>query len=59
MSTLEVLFLAIYFGVLAVLSIYGSHRYRMAFLYYRHKFQIPTPKVKLHATPRDTIPTWS
>ncbi len=55
MSTVEVFFLAIYFGVLAVLSIYGSHRYRMAYLYYRHKFQLPTPKGKLSKTPPVTI----
>jgi cellulose synthase/poly-beta-1,6-N-acetylglucosamine synthase-like glycosyltransferase len=55
MSTVEVLFLAIYFGVLAVLSVYGSHRYRMAFLYYRHKFKLPTPNGTLAQTPRVTI----
>ena len=55
MTTVEVLFLAIYFGVLAVLSVYGSHRYRMAFLYYRHKFKLPTPNGTLAATPRVTI----
>ena len=55
MSTVEVFFLAIYFGVLAVLSIYGSHRYRMAYLYYRHKFQLPTPKGTLSAIPPVTI----
>jgi cellulose synthase/poly-beta-1,6-N-acetylglucosamine synthase-like glycosyltransferase len=55
MSTVEVLFLAIYFGVLAVLSVYGSHRYRMAFLYYRHKFKLPTPNGTLPQTPRVTI----
>src|SRR3954462_10513367 len=55
MSTAEVFFLAIYFGVLAVLSIYGSHRYRMAYLYYRHKFQLPTPKGTLKTMPRVTV----
>jgi cellulose synthase/poly-beta-1,6-N-acetylglucosamine synthase-like glycosyltransferase len=55
MSNVEVFFLAIYFGVLAVLSIYGSHRYRMAYLYYRHKFQLPTPKGTLSQMPHVTI----
>src|SRR6185369_8809408 len=55
MSTVEVFFLAIYFGVLAVLSIYGSHRYRMAYLYYRHKYMLPTPKGRLPQMPRVTI----
>lgn len=55
MSTAEILFLAVYFGVLAVLSVYGSHRYRMAFLYYRHKYKLPTPKARLERLPRVTI----
>jgi cellulose synthase/poly-beta-1,6-N-acetylglucosamine synthase-like glycosyltransferase len=55
MSTAEIIFLAVYFGVLAVLSVYGSHRYRMAFLYYRHKYKLPTPKARLERLPHVTI----
>jgi len=55
MSTIEIVFLGVYFGVLAVLAVYGSHRYRMAFLYYRHKFAAPTPKAKLEQLPPVTI----
>ncbi len=55
MSIYEILFLAVYFGVLAVSAIYGSHRYRMAYLYYRHKFKLPTPKAPLTVMPRVTI----
>ncbi len=55
MSTGEVVFLAVYFCVLSILSLYGSHRYRMAFLYYRHKFKLPTPKTKLASLPRVTV----
>ncbi len=55
MSTAEIIFLALYFSVLAVLSVYGSHRYRMAFLYYRHKFKLPVPKGTLPAMPRVTV----
>src|SRR5262249_46384938 len=55
MSTLEIAFLAVYFGVLFVLSVYGSHRYRMAFLYYRHKFKLPTPQGVLTQLPKVTI----
>ncbi len=55
MSTAEIVFLAVYFSVLSVLSLYGSHRYRMAFLYYRHKFALPTPKTKLVTLPRVTV----
>lgn len=55
MTTVEIIFLAVYFGVLCVLAVYGSHRYRMAFLYYRHKFKLPTPRGKLKVLPRVTI----
>lgn len=43
MSPLEIAFLIAYFGILAGLSFYGGHRYQMAFLYYRHKNERPTP----------------
>lgn len=55
MSNAEFGFLAVYFSVLAVLSLYGSHRYRMAFLYYRHKYRLPVPSGPLAAPPRVTI----
>ena len=55
MSTIEIVFLGVYFGVLAVLAVYGSHRYRMAYLYYRHKYKLPTPKGTLAVMPRVTI----
>ena len=55
MSIAEIAFLCAYFGVLVVLSTYGSHRYRMAYLYYRHKFQLPTPKGPLAQWPKVTV----
>ena len=55
MTTVEIIFLGVYFSVLCVLAVYGSHRYRMAYLYYRHKFRLPTPKGVLPAMPRVTI----
>jgi cellulose synthase/poly-beta-1,6-N-acetylglucosamine synthase-like glycosyltransferase len=55
MELFEIIFLAFYFAVLLVLSTYGSHRYRMAFLYYRHKFQLPTPKIQGAPLPRVTV----
>ncbi len=55
MTTVEFVFLGVYFAVLAVLAVYGSHRYRMAYLYYRHKFKLPTPKGVLEKLPRVTI----
>src|SRR5206468_12999799 len=55
MTTVEYLFLGVYFSVLLVLAVYGSHRYRMAYLYYRHKFKLPTPKAPLEKLPAVTI----
>jgi cellulose synthase/poly-beta-1,6-N-acetylglucosamine synthase-like glycosyltransferase len=55
MTTVEIIFLGVYFCVLCVLAVYGSHRYRMAYLYYRHKFKLPTPKGVLPQLPRVTI----
>jgi cellulose synthase/poly-beta-1,6-N-acetylglucosamine synthase-like glycosyltransferase len=55
MSPAEIAFLTVYFAVLLVLSVYGSHRYRMAFLYYRHKYKLPTPSGKLATLPRVTV----
>src|SRR5258708_8269201 len=42
MTWVEVLFLATYFLVLLVLSIYGSHPYFMAYLYYQFQSKFPT-----------------
>ncbi len=55
MTTVEWLFLAVYFLILAVLGVYGSHRYQMAYLYYRHKYRLPTPKGTLTELPKVTI----
>lgn len=55
MTTVEIIFLGVYFTVLCVLAMYGSHRYRMAYLYYRHKFKLPTPKGVLATLPKVTI----
>jgi cellulose synthase/poly-beta-1,6-N-acetylglucosamine synthase-like glycosyltransferase len=55
MTFVEVLFLATYFAVLLVLSIYGSHRYVMAYLYYKYKGNLPTPKRRFEELPRVTI----
>jgi cellulose synthase/poly-beta-1,6-N-acetylglucosamine synthase-like glycosyltransferase len=55
MTWVEVLFLATYFLVLLVLSIYGSHRYVMAYLYYKYKGNLPTPPGRFETLPRVTI----
>jgi cellulose synthase/poly-beta-1,6-N-acetylglucosamine synthase-like glycosyltransferase len=55
MTWVEVLFLATYFLVLLVLSVYGSHRYVMAYLYYKYKGNLPSPREKFTEPPRVTI----
>jgi cellulose synthase/poly-beta-1,6-N-acetylglucosamine synthase-like glycosyltransferase len=55
MTLVESILLAVYFLILLVLSMYGSHRYFMAFLYYRHKYKLPTPKGELAKLPVVTI----
>jgi cellulose synthase/poly-beta-1,6-N-acetylglucosamine synthase-like glycosyltransferase len=55
MSPLELSVVLGYALLLAVLSVFGAHRYAMAYLYYRHKFRLPTPKARFDALPRVTI----
>jgi cellulose synthase/poly-beta-1,6-N-acetylglucosamine synthase-like glycosyltransferase len=55
MTLAEGVFLATYFVVLLVLSIYGSHRYVMAYLYYKYKGNLPTPMARFQELPRVTI----
>ncbi len=55
MSALELSVVAAYALLLLVLSIYGSHRYAMAYLYHRHKYRLPTPKARFETLPRVTI----
>src|SRR5436189_6479989 len=55
MTLVEGLFLATYFLVLCILSIYGSHRYVMAYLYYKYKGNLPTPKGRFAELPLVTI----
>ncbi len=55
MTTAEVFFLGTYFIVLFILSLYGSHRYVMAYLYYKYKGNLPTPKGRFETLPRVTV----
>ena len=48
-------FLTIYFALLSVLCVYGFHRYYMAWLYFRHKNNVPQPKSEFTELPRVTI----
>jgi cellulose synthase/poly-beta-1,6-N-acetylglucosamine synthase-like glycosyltransferase len=55
MTWVELFFLATYFLVLVILSVYGSHRYVMAYLYYKYKGNLPAPKGRFQTLPRVTI----
>ena len=55
MSSLEIAVVAAYGLVLLVLSVYGSHRYFMAYLYYRHKYNVPVPRRRWEELPRVTV----
>ncbi len=43
MGAVELILLGLYFATLAGLSFYGSHRYQMAWLYHRHRKDVPVP----------------
>jgi cellulose synthase/poly-beta-1,6-N-acetylglucosamine synthase-like glycosyltransferase len=55
MSALELSVVVAYAALLLVLSVYGSHRYAMAYLYHRHKYRLPTPKGRFRTLPRVTV----
>jgi cellulose synthase/poly-beta-1,6-N-acetylglucosamine synthase-like glycosyltransferase len=42
MSPIELAVVVAYGLLLAALSVYGGHRYYMVYLYYRHKYRLPT-----------------
>src|SRR5215208_6940733 len=55
MSAIELSVVVAYALLLLVLSVYGSHRYAMAYLYHRHKYRLPTPKARFEVLPRVTV----
>jgi cellulose synthase/poly-beta-1,6-N-acetylglucosamine synthase-like glycosyltransferase len=55
MSALELSVVAAYALLLLLLSVYGSHRYAMAYLYHRHKYRLPTPSARFEQLPHVTI----
>jgi cellulose synthase/poly-beta-1,6-N-acetylglucosamine synthase-like glycosyltransferase len=55
MSALEITVFVSYAALLVGLSVYGIHRYAMAFLYYRHKYRLPTPAGRFRTVPRVTV----
>ena len=55
MTSIEIAVVGAYVLVLLVLSVYGSHRYFMAYLYYRHKYRLPVPRARFAELPRVTV----
>jgi len=55
MSAFDIAFLIVYFSVLVSLGFYGTHRYVMAYLYRKHRKDIPHPLARFEELPRVTI----
>lgn len=53
--TAQIVTLAVYYFVLAVLALYGAHRILMVRLYYRHRQDVPRPAGDLSRLPRVTV----
>jgi cellulose synthase/poly-beta-1,6-N-acetylglucosamine synthase-like glycosyltransferase len=53
----DIYFMVAYFGILALLSIYGVYRYRMVYLFLRYKNHYPRPRSKFEdgCLPRITV----
>src|SRR6266508_3586776 len=47
--------LAVYYVVLTLLAMYGTHRAMMVWLYFRHRRNVPRPAGDLHVLPRVTM----
>jgi cellulose synthase/poly-beta-1,6-N-acetylglucosamine synthase-like glycosyltransferase len=56
-DALDVYFMAVYFGILGLLSVYGVYRYRLVYLFLRYKDHRPQPKSRFVPSrmPRVTV----
>ena len=56
-DALDIYFMAIYFGILGLLSVYGVYRYRLVYLFLRYRNHRPSPKSRFPSTrlPRVTV----
>lgn len=52
---LETALVTLYFIILVLLSFYGIHRYVMAWLYFRHREDTPTPSERFVELPQVTV----
>jgi len=55
MDTFDWVVVSIYFGILAILSFYGFHRYMMVFLFRKHRNRSSEPKARFEELPRVTV----
>jgi cellulose synthase/poly-beta-1,6-N-acetylglucosamine synthase-like glycosyltransferase len=55
MENLNAVIVVLYFVVLSILAVFGSHRYYMVYLYYKNKKSVPKPEGKFAELPRVTI----
>ena len=55
MDTFDWTIVGIYFGILAILSFYGLHRYIMVFLYHKHGKRENLPQSRFEELPRVTV----
>jgi len=56
-DALDIYFMIVYFGILALLSVYGVYRYRLVYLFLRYKSHRPEPKSRFAPArlPRITV----
>ncbi len=56
MSIFDTLVLGAYFGLMAILSLFGLHRYSLVYLYYRHRDRVQgPPKTRFRTLPTVTV----
>ena len=56
MGPVDIILLGAYFGLMAVLSLYGLHRYSLLYLYYRHRANMEGPPARRFSSlPRVTV----
>ncbi len=56
MGLIDILILGTYFGLMAVLSLFGLHRYSLVYLYYRHRrSRLGAPVGRFRSLPRVTV----
>lgn len=55
MDTFDWVVVSIYFGILAILSFYGFHRYMMVFLFRKHRNRSSETKARFEELPRVTV----